>query len=213
MSIFVKHPDAVLDFGFDWSDWLDTGETIEASSWTVPTGLTKVGESFSDTVTKIWLSGGTAGTEYTVVNTIETTESATEELKSFTLIVDIFRVTVDEVKQIITVPSTLEIVPFIRAANLTVTSKLGSSTTLSTAQKKEIERWLSAHFIATSKVRQSRVDELGDAKIEYSGRYGLGLNATSYGQQVMLLDTTGVLANMGKPGVTFAAITHCEGDA
>lgn len=78
MSLFVKSPTAVLDFGFDWTDWLDSGETIEASSWSVPSGLTNAGETFSTTQTKIWLSGGTAGTEYTVTNTIETTESATE---------------------------------------------------------------------------------------------------------------------------------------
>lgn len=212
MSLFVKSPTAVLDFGFDWTDWLDSGETIEASSWSVPSGLTNAGETFSTTQTKIWLSGGTAGTEYTVTNTIETTESATEEVRSFILLVDVFRVTVDEVKQIITIPSTVDVVPFIRAANLTVTKRVGTNTSLSTAQKKEIERWLVAHFLSMGPIRQASYEKLGEAEVSYAGKYdNLGLDATSYGQQVKLLDTTGLLANLGKQGITFKAVPRIGG--
>lgn len=212
MSIFVKSPNATLDFGFDWSDWLDSGETIEASSWSVPSGLTNVGDSFSTTQTKIWLSGGTAGTEYTVTNTIETTESATEEVQSFTLLVDVFRVTVDEVKQIISVPSTVEVVPFIRIANLTLTKRLGTNTNLSTAQKKEIERWLTAHFLSMGPLRQATYEKIGEAEVSYTGKLdNLGLDATTYGQQVKLMDTTGLLANLGKQGITFKAVPRIGG--
>lgn len=212
MSIFVKDPDATLDFGFDWEDWLDSGETIESSSWSVPSGLTNAGEDYSTTQTKIWLSGGTTGTEYTVTNTIETTESATEEVRSFTLLVEVFRVTVDEVKQIITVPSTVEVVPFIRIANLTLTKRLGTNTSLSAGQKKELERWLTAHFLSMGPLRQASYEKLGEAEVSYTGKYdNLGLDATSYGQQVKLIDTTGLLANIGKQGITFKAVPRIGG--
>lgn len=71
----VKDPNAKLDYGFDWSAWLD-GDTISASSWTVPTGLTQSvspAPSFSATTTTIWLEGGTAGEKYSVSNHITTT--------------------------------------------------------------------------------------------------------------------------------------------
>ena len=36
-----KDPDAVLDYGFDWSAWLEAGDTIVTSEWIVPEGITK----------------------------------------------------------------------------------------------------------------------------------------------------------------------------
>jgi len=72
MSVYLKDPEAVLDYGFDWSDWLADGETISTSTWTVPTGITKDSDSKTDTVTTIWLSGGTAGKSYRVTNHIVT---------------------------------------------------------------------------------------------------------------------------------------------
>lgn len=76
-QVFRKDPNEILDYGFDWDDdtvgpYLESGETIDTSAWTVPTGLTKVSDSQSDTVTKIVLSGGTAGEEYRVTNRIVT---------------------------------------------------------------------------------------------------------------------------------------------
>lgn len=66
-----KDPDAVLDYSLDWTAWLDD-DTIEDSSFTVPSGITKQSETFDDTTTTVWLSGGTAGQIYTVINRIRT---------------------------------------------------------------------------------------------------------------------------------------------
>ena len=79
MAIYNKDPEAVLDYGFDWSDWLADDETISESTWVVETGLTKDSDSFSDTATTIWLSSGTAGEEYKVTNHIKTTDSREDE--------------------------------------------------------------------------------------------------------------------------------------
>ena len=75
---FRKDPNSVLDYGFDWDDdtvgpYLETGEIIATSLWIVPSGLTDISESVSDTVTKIVLSGGTEGESYRVTNRIVTT--------------------------------------------------------------------------------------------------------------------------------------------
>lgn len=77
MNTFVKDPSAVLDYAADWSAWLaSVGDTITASTWTPDTGIT-VGTggfapSFTPTKTTVWLSGGTAGVSYKIVNHITT---------------------------------------------------------------------------------------------------------------------------------------------
>jgi hypothetical protein len=77
-SEFTKDPDAILDYRFDWSDWLGT-DTISTSTFTVPSGLTKESESKTTTTTTIWLSGGTVGQHYGVANRIVTAGGRTED--------------------------------------------------------------------------------------------------------------------------------------
>jgi len=72
MSRYIKDPQAILDFGFDWSPWLATGETITASTITASTGITVDSETFTGTAVTYWLSGGTLDTEYTIINHITT---------------------------------------------------------------------------------------------------------------------------------------------
>jgi len=57
---FIKDPDSVLDYAVNWLTWLD-GDTISASSWTIPTGLTEDSDTFGDSTATVWLSGGTVG--------------------------------------------------------------------------------------------------------------------------------------------------------
>ncbi len=75
----TKSPGADLDYGFDWSSWLQVGETISSSSWAVPSGLILDKHQYSDTGTVAWLSGGTLWTSYEAVNTIVTSEGRTED--------------------------------------------------------------------------------------------------------------------------------------
>lgn len=77
-QIFMKDPDAVLDFSVDWSEWLATGETISASTWTAD-GVTVDSDTAGATSTTAWLSGGTAGTQATVTNRITTNQSRTDD--------------------------------------------------------------------------------------------------------------------------------------
>jgi hypothetical protein len=72
MPTFTKDPDAILDYGFNWTNWLADGEKLFSSAWTVPTGITKETESHTDYASMVWLSGGTAGVTYEVINHIVT---------------------------------------------------------------------------------------------------------------------------------------------
>lgn len=78
--LFVKDPNAVLDFKVDWTSWLQAGETISTSTFVVPSGITKNSESNTTTSATVWLSGGTGGgTVYKLVNRITTNQARTED--------------------------------------------------------------------------------------------------------------------------------------
>ncbi len=80
-NVFTKDPDAILDYHFDWAggeDWLDD-DAISSSSWIVPSGITNDLDTNTTTVATIWLSGGTAGQTYVVVNRIVTVDGRTND--------------------------------------------------------------------------------------------------------------------------------------
>lgn len=84
MTVYSKDSSAVLDYVFDWSPWLDAGEEIDTYVLAVATGLTKDSDSATDTAVTVWLSGGTAGTRYTVACRITTSAGRTDE-RTFTV--------------------------------------------------------------------------------------------------------------------------------
>jgi len=77
MTTYIKDPQSVLDYGFDWSDWLDTGDTVSTSTWNVPTGITEDSDSNTGTTTTVWLSGGTVGKKYKITNRMVTADGRT----------------------------------------------------------------------------------------------------------------------------------------
>lgn len=60
---FTKDPNATLDYAFDWSSWLASGETITAQTVTVTKGDVTVssGPTQASGKVTVWLTGGTAG--------------------------------------------------------------------------------------------------------------------------------------------------------
>jgi hypothetical protein len=66
-----KDPDEIKDYVVDWSDLLGE-DTIAASIWIIPDGLTKTSDSNTGATATIWLSSGVAGTSYALVNRITT---------------------------------------------------------------------------------------------------------------------------------------------
>ena len=84
MATFDKDPNEVLDYGFDWDDsekpWLVSGDVIDSSTWTADSSnLTIDSSSTTDTVTKVWVSGGVVGETYKLTNNIVTTGGRTGE--------------------------------------------------------------------------------------------------------------------------------------
>ena len=70
-----KKPGETDDRDLDWSLRLDTGDKITASTWVVvgsPASLTVGAHTFTDTRTKVVLSGGTDAQTYRLQNTITT---------------------------------------------------------------------------------------------------------------------------------------------
>lgn len=74
-----KDPEAILDYTLDYTNYLATGDTISSSTFTVDTGITKTADTIAsgNKVVNITLSGGTAGTVYTIKNTIVTANGRT----------------------------------------------------------------------------------------------------------------------------------------
>ncbi len=119
------------------------------------------------------------------------------------------RITQGEVEEIFINTAGVNLTAFITVANILVTKVLGGAG-LEAAHLKEIERWLAAHFACIRDPREASVMN-NKAQAVFQGRTDMGLNHTSYGQQVLLLDTTGKLnEQLGKPSAGFAVVSHDE---
>ena len=92
----LKDPSAVLDYVFDWTEWLATGETIAVDSETgeklititADTGITVDSWTESDGKVTVWLSGGTAGINYKVACLITTSAGRTDERRIWIKVVE-----------------------------------------------------------------------------------------------------------------------------
>lgn len=78
-TLYVKDPNATLDYTWDWSQYLQEGETISSSSIIVPSGLTLSSSSSTTTKAVAWLAGGTLNEVYKVVNRITTSLGRTDD--------------------------------------------------------------------------------------------------------------------------------------
>lgn len=66
-----KLPAETLDYQVNWTARL-AGDTIVTSVWSIPAGLTGSLQTSTTTTATTWLAGGTAGTTYSIENTITT---------------------------------------------------------------------------------------------------------------------------------------------
>lgn len=104
------------------------------------------------------------------------------------------RTTPELVGGIIEVDASIGLAPFIETASALVDdiAKADDEATLTDARLELIERWLSAHFYAVRDPRafRERADRI---ELTYQSKVDLNLSVTHYGQQAMILDTTGWL--------------------
>lgn len=77
-----KAPGDVLDYMWNWADWLPSGDSISVSTFTAASGITvEVSPAASHTGTSatVWIGGGTVDQTYTVTNQIVTTGGRTAQ--------------------------------------------------------------------------------------------------------------------------------------
>jgi hypothetical protein len=74
MTTFLKDPNEELDYGFDWSSWLASGESIATYSLSAEAGITLGTNSVNAGIITYWLSGGTEGETYKITCQVETNE-------------------------------------------------------------------------------------------------------------------------------------------
>ena len=105
------------------------------------------------------------------------------------------RVTDTDVKEILATGIPTQ--PFIFTANVLVDQHL-STAGLTAVQLVEIERWLTAHLVVTSRDPRLEEENLPDGmKFKYHmAPLGKGLDGSAYGQTVKMLDTSGTLVQV-----------------
>lgn len=79
MKTYPKDVEALLDFGWNWADWLASGETIASKTVTVSDGITVDSLEDTDSTVTVWLTGGTAGEKYEVACRITTSAGRIDE--------------------------------------------------------------------------------------------------------------------------------------
>ena len=122
------------------------------------------------------------------------------------------RVDYDDVKAIMdnctTADATVTI--FITTANAIINKVFANDTTMTEDLFTEMEKWLAAHLIASTVFRTASEEKLGDASIKYTGEWGKKLESTPYGQMVLILDSSGLMANAGKMSATITAVNEFD---
>jgi hypothetical protein len=121
------------------------------------------------------------------------------------------RVSADEVKEIMDNCTVIDAVvdTFIDASTALI-DKIYADTLITDTLLKEIERWLTAHMLASTLARTTSEEKLGDASVKYTGQWGKKLESTPYGQMVLILDPTGLMANAGKMAATITAVNEFD---
>ena len=91
MTIFLKDPQAGIDYAVDWGQGYLQGQTITGSVWNVTPddaeGVRVTGELGSATRTAATLAGGEPGKVYRVANRVTLSDGRTDE-RSVTLRVE-----------------------------------------------------------------------------------------------------------------------------
>jgi len=81
MKVFEKDPADILDYGWNFTDWLGE-DTIQTYNFTIPTGLVEVTNTENNGVVTLWISGGVAKASYIVSCLITTVGQRTKKLSA-----------------------------------------------------------------------------------------------------------------------------------
>ena len=105
----------------------------------------------------------------------------------------------------ITTLSDAMVAPFLTAA-ATMIDEVFENVTIDATLLDEIEKWFTAHMVASTILRTAIEEKVGDASVKYNSTKGEGLASTPYGQMVMLLDVMGLMSKLGKKSATMYAV-------
>ena len=89
-----------------------------------------------------------------------------------------------------------DLTPFITAADIVIDDHAAIAA-LSDATTKEISRWLAAHFTSIMDKRVAS-EKAGSVSQDFQYKLGLNFQVTMYGQQAMMLDSSGTLSRLNK---------------
>lgn len=74
----AKDPAAIKDYGLDWTDWL-AGDELTTSTWeSEDDDLELSDDTLTTTTATVFIAGGQAGQNYTVINTVTTDGGRTD---------------------------------------------------------------------------------------------------------------------------------------
>lgn len=109
-------------------------------------------------------------------------------------------------KKTVTQLTDAQTAPFITAAEAIVDAIFSEDTEIGTTLMDEIKVWMSAHLIASTILRMTSEEKLGDASVKYTGKWGTKLESTPYGQVILIMDITGKMASAGKMRASIFAV-------
>lgn len=82
--------------------------------------------------------------------------------------------------------------------------------TISDALLAKIQACYVAHIITSTTQRVATEEQIGDARIKYTGQWGKGFESTPYGQLLLAMDPSGLIAKSGLRVASMYAIKSFE---
>jgi hypothetical protein len=115
-------------------------------------------------------------------------------------------ITASEVKDIIDTTLADSIIDSYIAGAVSMLDAAYAGKTVSVELRKEVERWVTAHLIASTREQQLTEAKAGSASAKFQGKTGVDLQSTFYGQNAKILDTTGTLAGLGGKTISIKSL-------
>lgn len=85
LRVFEMSPSAILDFGFNWAEWLGS-DTIATSNWTADAGVTPGAGAKTASLTYVIITAGAVAGVYDVTNSIVTSAGKADS-RTFRIVV------------------------------------------------------------------------------------------------------------------------------
>jgi len=78
--------------------------------------------------------------------------------------------------------------------------------TIGTGLLTEIQKYYAAHIISLTTLRMGAEEQVGEARIKYTGKWGTGFEATPYGQILLAIDPSGLISKTAMKAASIYAV-------